>query len=77
MCRPWLTPEFGYNYQESRDRLAEVLFLMNLMYAWYWLSLITTAVLRDRLGDHVFQPKSQLQHGRLWTTTIVSRLIMS
>jgi hypothetical protein len=40
------------------DRLAEVLFLMVRMYAWYWLNRITTAVLRDRLGDHVFQPKS-------------------
>ena len=71
MCRPWLSPESSYNYQESLDRLAEVLFLMILMHAWYWLSRITTAVLRERLGG------SQLQHGRLWTTTIVSRLIMS
>jgi hypothetical protein len=44
---------------------------MILMHAWYWLSRITTAVLRERLGG------SQLQHGRLWTTTIVSRLLMS
>jgi hypothetical protein len=33
--RPWLSPESGYNYQESLDRLTEVLFLMILMHAWY------------------------------------------
>ena len=35
MLRPWLSPESGYNYQESLDRLAEVLFLMIRMHAWY------------------------------------------
>ena len=57
MFRSWLSPESGYNYQESLDSLAEVLFLMILIHAWYYLSRITTAVFRDRLEDHVLQPK--------------------
>jgi hypothetical protein len=35
MFRPWLSPESGYNYQESLDSLADVLFLMILIHAWY------------------------------------------